>query len=204
MNRELLSPLSLHITNDLFSYPHILEYLRTLPAESSSHPPQLIRTVSSTTAAGAARIDALVNLRDEALFLGLTDLHTRCTSDIETAQALRYRQSQSHAPAHAQSHMRGGSASSGNARSVSMHTLREREREDAVADADEGLYAEPYTRSSEGGHSHSHSKDFPSANALQLHPQGRGRSQSRETERGVGGSMRSRTSENAHSSETWL
>ncbi|EPQ59426.1 hypothetical protein GLOTRDRAFT_91023 [Gloeophyllum trabeum ATCC 11539] len=106
------------------SYAHILTYLRTPTALPRSV--QLSGCSSRTEA--SARLDALLDLRDEAAYLGLDDLQKLCTEEIRSKYTLSHAGSPSHA--HTLSvagsdvppkHQRGGSTTSLH----SMQTLRE-------------------------------------------------------------------------------
>ncbi|TDL29727.1 hypothetical protein BD410DRAFT_833987 [Rickenella mellea] len=81
----------LHIFLDRPSEPYsfLLKYLRTPPSSSSTRSSQLpfLRIPSST------RIDALLDLRDEALYLGLIDLHKLCLDELAPAPRQRVRHS---------------------------------------------------------------------------------------------------------------
>ncbi|KAI0938091.1 hypothetical protein AcW1_004823 [Taiwanofungus camphoratus] len=110
---------SIHIFLDRPSapYAHILTYLRS-PPSTPENPAVLPRAVQ-LTGSSSARLEALLELRDEALYLDLDELYKLCTEE------LRLRQS----PPALGLHVRGlSSASHGSLRSVT--TLRE------IAEAD--------------------------------------------------------------------
>jgi hypothetical protein len=62
-----------------FRYPHILAYLRTLPA-SPDCPPTLPRAVQLLPF--PSRLETLLELRDEARYLGLEELYKLCVIEI--------------------------------------------------------------------------------------------------------------------------
>ncbi|TFK55931.1 hypothetical protein OE88DRAFT_1652461 [Heliocybe sulcata] len=133
---------SIHVFLDRPSapYPHILAYLRS-PGPGLPRHVQLSSCTSRTDA--SARLDALLDLRDEAAYLGLDDLQRLCTDEIRarytsshashthtlsTATAATAVESQSayqFPPPPQTKHPRRGS----NASVHSMQTLREEEGE---------------------------------------------------------------------------
>ena len=92
-------------------YAHILTYLRS-PAAASEHSPTLPHAARLN--GSSARLEALLELRDEAADLGLEELHRLCVDE------LRHRQP-SPSLGGLGLHMRGFS----NASNKSLHTLRE-------------------------------------------------------------------------------
>ena len=92
-------------------YAHILTYLRS-PAAASEHSPTLPHAARLN--GSSARLEALLELRDEASYLGLEELHRLCVDE------LRHRQP-SPSLGGLGLHMRGFS----NASNKSLHTLRE-------------------------------------------------------------------------------
>jgi len=96
-------------------YAHILNYLRTpvMPGSSDSLPRSLRLAGSPNT---ASTLDALIDVREEAAFLGLDSLYRLCSDEI--------RQRYSPKPMHA----RGNSSSNVNVHNSthSLHTLVER------------------------------------------------------------------------------
>ncbi|PIL37133.1 hypothetical protein GSI_00825 [Ganoderma sinense ZZ0214-1] len=103
---------NLHIFLDRPSapYTHVLAYLRSLP--SPEHPATLPHAVRLNGSPG--RLEALLELRDEASYLGLEELHALCVDE------LRHRQPCPNLGGLGL-HMRGFS----NASTKSLHTLRE-------------------------------------------------------------------------------
>ncbi|KAL0949498.1 hypothetical protein HGRIS_009552 [Hohenbuehelia grisea] len=121
------SSFSVHIFLDRPSgpYAHILNYLRS-PEDTLECPeslPHAVRLRSSS----ASRLEALLELRDEANYLGLDALYKLCTDELRLRQSPRL-------------HTRGTSSSSSASLSVhnlasssvcSLHTLLERTADDA-------------------------------------------------------------------------
>ncbi|KAH9951603.1 hypothetical protein B0H21DRAFT_182615 [Amylocystis lapponica] len=120
----LLSPgsTSIHIFLDRPSapYAHILAYLRSPP--STPECPAILPCAAQLSSCSPSRLEALLELRDEALHLDLDELAKLCSDE------LRQRQSVSGLGLH----MRGLSNASGSSRSI--HTLREVVELDARAD----------------------------------------------------------------------
>lgn len=78
------APFTLHIFLDRpsASYAHVLSYLRS-SAASPTMPDTLPRNVKlQTSTAGPSRFDALLDLRDEAAYLGLTALMKICNEEL--------------------------------------------------------------------------------------------------------------------------
>lgn len=73
---------NLHIFLDRPSapYAHILAYLRSLP--SSPENPEVLPRAALLGSASRARLEALLELRDEASYLGLDELYKLCTREI--------------------------------------------------------------------------------------------------------------------------
>jgi hypothetical protein len=99
--------------SDLYGsrYEHILAYLRSAPStpDSPATLPRAVQLISSPS----ARLQALLELRDEASYLDLDELHKLCNDEIQRRES-------------AFSHTRIGSTSSASLRSVhSVHTFRE-------------------------------------------------------------------------------
>jgi len=96
-------------------YAHILNYLRTpvMPGSSDCLPRSLRLAGSPNT---ASTLDALIDVREEAAFLGLDSLYRLCSDEIRQ----RYSPKQMHA--------RGNSSSNVNVHNSthSLHTLVER------------------------------------------------------------------------------
>ncbi|KAI1795214.1 hypothetical protein LXA43DRAFT_69941 [Ganoderma leucocontextum] len=90
-------------------YAHILAYLRSLPSSEHLTLPHAVRLSGSP-----GRLEALLELRDEASYLGLEELHALCVDE------LRHRQPSPNLGGLGL-HMRGFS----NASTKSLHTLRE-------------------------------------------------------------------------------
>lgn len=100
----------MHVLTGYFSYTHILSYLRTPP--SPDRAPTLPRAVQLAGGTFPTRIEALLELRDEANFLQLEELYALCVDELSSHR-------QKHIPApiavrpHGQStHGRGPSGSS--------------------------------------------------------------------------------------------
>ncbi|PCH41037.1 hypothetical protein WOLCODRAFT_118133 [Wolfiporia cocos MD-104 SS10] len=108
---------SMHIFLDRPSapYTHILNYLRTPPG-TPEHPAALPHAAKLSSGA-SARLDALLELRDEARFLDLEELYRLCCDEVR-ARAVR--------PAPLGLHVRGFSSGSGSSASLrSVSTLRD-------------------------------------------------------------------------------
>lgn len=112
-------------------YDHILAYLRSSPT-SNDHLATLPHAVQ-LHAATPARLESLLALRDEALYLDLPELVQLCTAELRRFPTFNHTQL-SRTPSHVLTHTRGPSSSS----MRSMDTLRERDEDDAGADADIG------------------------------------------------------------------
>ncbi|KAI0650794.1 hypothetical protein C8Q79DRAFT_998560 [Trametes meyenii] len=120
---------NLHVFLDRPSgpYAHILAYLRS-PHSSSDSPTPLPHAARLNGT--AARFDALVDLRDEAAYLGLAELQSLCTDELRNHQH-QHQPHRTGTHAHAPGglglglHMRGFSNAS-NHSTRSLHTLRER------------------------------------------------------------------------------
>ncbi|OCH94123.1 hypothetical protein OBBRIDRAFT_789646 [Obba rivulosa] len=108
---------SIHIFLDRPSapYAHILSYLRS-PPSTPENPVMLPRAVQLTNTS-SSRLEALLELRDEARYLDLDELYKLCTEEI------RQRQSAAASPSLGL-HLRGFSSAS-NTSVRSLHTLRE-------------------------------------------------------------------------------
>jgi len=90
-------------------YIHILSYLRT-PLSTSEHPAVIPRAVQLASSS-RARLEALLELRDEANYLGLEELFKLCNDELCSRPSMV-------------SHARAGSVSS--AASIhSLHTVQE-------------------------------------------------------------------------------
>jgi hypothetical protein len=89
----------------LFRYSHILTHLRSSLASPDA--PDTLPRAAHLQSSSQSRLEALIELRDEAAYLGLDGLHKLCTDE------LRHR----HGP---RLHTRGHSASSAG----SVHSLR--------------------------------------------------------------------------------
>jgi hypothetical protein len=100
------STMNIHIFLDRPSapYAHILSYLRT-PLFNSEHPAIIPRAVQLASSS-RARLQALLELRDEANYLGLDELFKLCNEEICNRRSTTI-------------HARGGSMSS----STSIHSL---------------------------------------------------------------------------------
>lgn len=131
----LLSPsaFNVHIFLDRASpsYDHILAYLRS-PPTTADHVASLPHAVQ-LHAATPARLEALLMLRDEAAYLGLSELVELCSAELRRNPNV-YLTQLMRTPSHVHTHSRG--ASHGSMRS--MGTVRERDEDDAGADADIG------------------------------------------------------------------
>ncbi|KAH9965937.1 hypothetical protein BC827DRAFT_1181147 [Russula dissimulans] len=131
----LSSTYNIHIFLDRASpsYDHILAYLRS-PRTTIEHVTPLPHAVQLHTAT-PARLEALLALRDEAVYLDLPELVHLCTAELRRNPSLYLPQLlRSGTPSHTLTHTRGPSGSS----MRSMDTLRERDEDDAGADADVG------------------------------------------------------------------
>jgi hypothetical protein len=142
-----------------YRYDHILSYLRS-PQTTVDHPASLPHAVQ-LHAATPARLEALLILRDEAAYLGLSELVELCTAELRRNPNV-YLTQLMRTPTHVHAHTRG--ASHGSMRS--MGTVRERDEDGAGADADIGSNSASTGRDSIGS-----SKSLSSAH-------GRGRSRS--------------------------
>ena len=129
--RELF-PLYLKLASKRgYRYDHILTYLRS-PSTTADHVASLPHAVQ-IHAATPARLEALLVLRDEAAYIGLSELVELCTAELRRNPNVHIPQLM-RTPSHVLTHTRG--PSSGSMRS--MGTLRERDEDDAGADADVG------------------------------------------------------------------
>lgn len=111
---------SLHVFLDRPSapYAHILAYLRT-PLSTPEQPAMLPRG-AQLLSSSSARLEALLELRDEARYLELEELYKLCTDELRSRQSL--------VQARASLHTRGISSTSlstGSVRSLSLGALRE-------------------------------------------------------------------------------
>ncbi|EMD40748.1 hypothetical protein CERSUDRAFT_111328 [Gelatoporia subvermispora B] len=97
-------------------YAHILSYLRT-PSSTPENPAALPRA-AQLTSNSSSRLEALLELRDEARYLDLDELYKLCTEEI------RQRQAATASPALGL-HLRGFSNSSSASSVRSLHTLRD-------------------------------------------------------------------------------
>lgn len=79
---------NLHIFLDRPSapYAHILAYLRSLP--SSPENPEVLPRAAVLGSASRARLEALLELRDEASYLGLDELFKLCTREINQRHSI--------------------------------------------------------------------------------------------------------------------
>ncbi|KAL1743743.1 hypothetical protein HDZ31DRAFT_40196 [Schizophyllum fasciatum] len=98
--REVASHVHIFLDRPSAPYEYILAYLRT-PEEPGGPPETLPRGVLSQ-ASPRAELDALLDLRDEALFLDLEPLHKLCVDEIRHM----------HRPQPTRTHQRGGSNAS--------------------------------------------------------------------------------------------
>jgi hypothetical protein len=114
-----------------YRYDHILAYLRS-PPSTVDHVASLPHAVQ-LHAATPARLEALLILRDEAAYLGLSELVELCSAELRRNPNV-YLTQLMRTPSHVHAHSRG--ASHGSIRS--MGTLRERDEDDGSADADIG------------------------------------------------------------------
>jgi hypothetical protein len=107
-----------------YRYDHILAYLRS-PATNADHVASLPHAVQ-LHAATPARLEALLILRDEAAYLGLSELVELCTAELRRNPNV-YLTQLMRTPSHVHTHTRA--ASHGSMRS--MGTVRERDENDA-------------------------------------------------------------------------
>ncbi|GJE84225.1 hypothetical protein PsYK624_003010 [Phanerochaete sordida] len=128
----LPSSTTLHIFLDRPSapYAHILAYLRT-PVSTPEHPAALPRGVQLLSAS-SARLEALLELRDEAWHVGLDELYRLCTDELRCRQSLGSARASLHARVMS-------SSSTGSVRSLGLAALRE-------ATADEQVQVEEVPR----------------------------------------------------------
>ena len=114
-------------------YDHILTYLRS-PPTTADHVATLPHAVQ-LHAATPARLESLLALRDEAVYLDLPELAHLCTNELRrypnSHAAQLSRTSSQHVVI---SHTRGQSSGGGSMRS--MDTLREHDEDNAAATAD--------------------------------------------------------------------
>ncbi|EGO01907.1 hypothetical protein SERLA73DRAFT_120556 [Serpula lacrymans var. lacrymans S7.3] len=103
---------NLHIFLDRPSapYAHILTYLRSPP--STPENPATLPRAAQLSSCSSSRLEALLELRDEACYLDLDELYRLCTEEIRQRQSLVL-------------HARGGSNSSHNGSMRSIRTFRE-------------------------------------------------------------------------------
>ena len=114
-----------------YRYDHILSYLRS-PQTTADHAVSLPHAVQ-LHAATPARLESLLILRDEAAYLGLSELVELCTAELRRNPNV-YLTQLKRTPSHVHAHTRG--ASHGSMRS--MGTVRERDEDGASADANIG------------------------------------------------------------------
>ena len=114
-----------------YRYDHILAYLRSPPTtvDHVTSPPHAVQLHAATR----ARLEALLILRDEAAYLGLSELVELCSAELRRNPNV-YLTQLMRTPSHVHAHSRG--ASHGSMRS--MGTVRERDEDDGSADADIG------------------------------------------------------------------
>ena len=65
-----------------FSYTHILSYLRSPP--STPDQPAVLPRAVQLTSSSSSRLEALLDLRDEARYLDLTELYDLCCNELRT------------------------------------------------------------------------------------------------------------------------
>ncbi|KDQ64556.1 hypothetical protein JAAARDRAFT_28201 [Jaapia argillacea MUCL 33604] len=109
---------SIHIFLDRpsASYAHILNYLRS-PSSSPILPRAVQLLPSLPRHEASSRLDLLLELRDEARYLGLEELYKLCTEEIRLRQSFSL-------PNYTHTHRRGGSNTSANGTSIhSVQTL---------------------------------------------------------------------------------
>ncbi|TFK43479.1 hypothetical protein BDQ12DRAFT_731497 [Crucibulum laeve] len=146
-SQGLLSQASfnLHIFLDRPSapYTYILNYLRS-PVGSLECPEILPRGVQLHSSSHA-RLDSLIELRDEAAYLKLDDLHKMCTDEIRLRHGPRF-------------HTRGNSSTStaGSVHSLhasvySLHTLLERVESDIRSSTSNHRGSDPCDSNHQGG-----------------------------------------------------
>ncbi|KIJ70509.1 hypothetical protein HYDPIDRAFT_105258 [Hydnomerulius pinastri MD-312] len=87
-------------------YAHILTYLRSLPGTPEN--PELLPHAVTLGSLSRSRLEALLELRDEASYLGLDELHKLCCAEVNQRQSVAL-----------STHLRGASSSS----SASIHSL---------------------------------------------------------------------------------
>ena len=117
--------------NDGYRYDHILAYLRS-PPTTADHVATLPHAVQ-LHAATPVRLESLLALRDEAVYLDLQELAHLCNAELRRYPNFHLSQL-ARTPSHVLSHTRGPSSSS----MRSMDTLREHDEDAAGVDADIG------------------------------------------------------------------
>ena len=100
---KVLELIGIHIS--FRRYAHILSYLRSSPG-TPENPEVIPRAVLYNSSSQASRLESLIELRDEAAYLNLENLHKMCSDEM-----VRMR----HAPP--KMHTRGSSLSGGSGRS---------------------------------------------------------------------------------------
>ena len=158
-----------------YRYDHVLGYLRSPPttADHVTSLPHAVQLHSATP----ARLEALLMLRDEAAYLGLSELVELCTVELRRNPNV-YLTQLMRTPSHVHAHTRG--ASHGSMRS--MGTVRERDEDDAGADADIGSNSTNSTGRDSIGSAKSLSSPHP-------HVRGRSRSNASAVPAGAGAAV---------------
>jgi hypothetical protein len=121
------APVNVHIFLDRPSapYTHILNYLRS-PLGTAELPELLPRAVQLSRASSQTRLEALLELRDEAAYLELDDLYRLCSDEIRQRQpVLQPRLPRTHSHGQSSSSSTGGLDSQHTSVS-SMNTLLDR------------------------------------------------------------------------------
>ncbi|KAI0347271.1 hypothetical protein BDW22DRAFT_1404881 [Trametopsis cervina] len=146
------SSTSIHIFLDRPSapYAHVLSYLRT-PVSTPEHPASLPRGVQLLSSS-SSRLEALLELRDEARYLDLDELYKLCTDELRARQSLGMGRPSMHA--------RGLSSSFG------MGPLRENLKEFEGEDYFDQKQAKRLSRDSGLGSSTSNSMVSPRSSEL--------------------------------------
>ena len=87
-----------HLPSLPYRYAHILSYLR-----SPTTAPAALPRAAQLTSSSSSRLEALLELRDEAVYLGLDELAKLCTDELSARCRTRTASHSSHSHTHSQS-----------------------------------------------------------------------------------------------------
>ncbi|KIK68083.1 hypothetical protein GYMLUDRAFT_54767 [Collybiopsis luxurians FD-317 M1] len=162
------TPSNIHIFLDRPSapYSHILNYLRS-PVGTADAPETLPRGVQLYPASSQTRLEAILELRDEAAYLELDDLYKLCTDEIRQRQPVLQ-------PRLPRTHSRGQSTNSASnsldsqhSSLSSLHTLLDRSAHQQRVRAKEPNVSSDYEPTEASSDCTSDSKQAPTSKRLQ-------------------------------------